>query len=60
MPDVASEGFAQFLPVALQIPGVSRTHVHALEVVDEDLLEVIPTVDGIFRQMIQPDSNRIS
>jgi hypothetical protein len=35
-------------------------HVCALEVVGEDLLEVIPSIDDVSWQMIQPDPSRIS
>jgi hypothetical protein len=33
-------------------PRVARTHVRALEVADEDLLEVIPFIDNVSWQMV--------
>jgi hypothetical protein len=41
------------LPIALQIPGVARAHVRALEVAGEDLSKVIMTIDDISWQIIQ-------
>jgi hypothetical protein len=38
---------------------VARAHVHALEVASEDLLEVIPTIDDISCQIIQPGPSKI-
>jgi hypothetical protein len=35
-PDEVSERLIGLLPAALEVPGVSRTHVCALEVSDED------------------------
>jgi hypothetical protein len=46
--DVILEGFARLLPTRLQIPGVVVSHVCALEVVGEDLLEILPAVNRIF------------
>jgi hypothetical protein len=47
------------LPSALQILEVSRTHVRALEVIDEDLSDILPAIDDVSRQMIQPDPGGI-
>jgi hypothetical protein len=57
---VISEGFAQLLPAALQIPRVTRTHVHALDVAGEDLSEDIPTMNDVSWQMIKPGAGKIS
>jgi hypothetical protein len=38
--------------VALQVPGVARMHVRALEVAGEDLLEILPAIDDVSWQMI--------
>jgi hypothetical protein len=46
--DVISEQFAWLLLAALQIPGVTRMHVHTLEVAGEDLSEAIPTSNDSF------------
>jgi hypothetical protein len=48
------------LLAALQIPGVARSHVHALKVVDEDLLEILPAIDDGSWKMIQSGSTKIS
>jgi hypothetical protein len=47
MQNVFSEGFARLLPATLQIPGVVKLYIRALEVSGEDLLEVLPAVDDI-------------
>jgi hypothetical protein len=47
--DVILEGFNQLLPTALQIPGVIRPHVCALEVIDEDLLEILLAINRVSR-----------
>jgi hypothetical protein len=54
-----SKGFARLLPASLQILGLARTHVRALEVADEEPLKVIPTIDDISRLMVQPGSSGI-
>jgi hypothetical protein len=53
-------GFAQLLPVVLQNPGVARTHVCALEVANEDLLDILLAIDDVSWQMIQPVPRGIS
>jgi hypothetical protein len=35
------------LSAALQVPGVARTHVCALEVADEDLSKILPVINDI-------------
>jgi hypothetical protein len=49
MSNVISEGFTRLLPATLQIPGVSRTYVRALENASEDLPMVVPTIGDISR-----------
>jgi hypothetical protein len=51
-PDVILEGFAWLLLAALQIPGVVRMHVCALEVIGEDLSEDLLAIDDVSWQMI--------
>jgi hypothetical protein len=41
-------------------PRVAQTYIRALEVADEDLLKVIPTIDDVYWQMIQPNPGGIS
>jgi hypothetical protein len=48
------------LLIALQVPGVARMHVHALEIGGEDLPEVLPAIDNISRQMVEPGPGRVS
>jgi hypothetical protein len=35
-------------------------HVHALEIAGEDLPEVLPAIDNISRQMVEPRPGRVS
>jgi hypothetical protein len=46
-PDVTLEGFTRLLLATLQVLGVPGTHIHALEILCEDLLEVLPTIDRV-------------
>jgi hypothetical protein len=43
----------------LQIPGVAQPHVCALEVASEELLEILPTINHVSRQMVGPGYGRI-
>jgi hypothetical protein len=45
--DVVPQGFALFLLVTIQMPWVTRLHVHALKVVSEDLLDILPIIDRV-------------
>jgi hypothetical protein len=45
--NVISEGSIRLFPAALQVLGVSRTHVHALEVASEDPSEVLLAIDDV-------------
>jgi hypothetical protein len=47
------------LPTTLEIPGVAGPHVCALKVACEDQLEILPTIDQVSRQVIEPDPGRI-
>jgi hypothetical protein len=58
--DVISEGFTRILPTFLQIPGVAWMHVCALKVASEELLEILPAIDDVSWQMIQPGLGGIS
>ena len=59
VPDVPTEGFAGLLATVLEVPGVPRTLVRALEVPHKDLLQIRPTLDFVGRQVFQPRSCRI-
>jgi hypothetical protein len=47
--NVIPEGFTQLLPATLQILGVARSHVCALEVVGEYLIEIILAINRVSR-----------
>jgi hypothetical protein len=55
--DIVSEGLARLLLAALEVPRVSGVHVHPLEVLDEDLLELYTAMDAAGRQEFEPRSN---
>jgi hypothetical protein len=57
--DVILEGLARLLPATLQIPRVARPHVRALEVTGEDLLEILPAVNRISRQVVKLGPGRV-
>jgi hypothetical protein len=52
-PDVNLQGFALLLLATLQIIRVAWPHVCALKVADGDLIEILPAIDQVFRQMIE-------
>jgi hypothetical protein len=58
-PNVVSEGFTLLLPVTLQIPGVARPHIRALKVVGEDLLEILPAINQVSRQLVEPGPGHV-
>jgi hypothetical protein len=58
-PDVISRRFLLLLSATLQIPRIAGSHVCALKVVGEDLLEIVPTIDRVSRQVIEPSSERV-
>ena len=51
--DVLPESLIRLLAAALEVPGVPRAYVRALEVVDEDLPEVGPTINPVGREMLE-------
>jgi hypothetical protein len=52
-PNLILKGLAWLLSAALQVLGVARTLVRALEVDSEDLPEILPAIDDVSWQMIQ-------
>ena len=57
--DEVSERLVRFLATALKVPGVSRAHVCALEIPDEDPNQVTPVVDLRGRKVLEPGSHRV-
>jgi hypothetical protein len=57
--DVVPQGLARLLLAALEVLGVSGEHVHPLEVLDEDLLELHPTSNAVGPQNFEPCSNML-
>jgi hypothetical protein len=55
--DVILQGLTRLLLAALEVLGVSKAHVHPLEVPKEDLLELCPTTNAVGRQEFEPCSN---
>ena len=55
-PDVPIKSFSRLLSVVFEIPWVPRTRVCALEVSNEDLFLVRPTLDSVGRKVFQPRS----
>jgi hypothetical protein len=47
------------LAAALEIPRVSRAHVHALEIAGEGLDQVVPVGDLPWRQVLQPGASGV-
>jgi hypothetical protein len=47
------------LPATLQISGIVGPHICALKVTGEDLLEILPTIDLVSGQLIEPNSKRV-
>jgi hypothetical protein len=45
--DVILEGFTWILPATLQVLGVTRSHIRALEVFGDNLLDILPAIDCI-------------
>jgi hypothetical protein len=48
------------LPRARQVLGVAKMHVCAQEIAGEDLLEILPPIDNVSRQMIQLGPSRVT
>ena len=55
--DVILQGLAGLLLIALEVPGVSRTDVHPLEISNEDPLEVYLVADAIVWKELKPCPN---
>ena len=53
---VVTQGLAGLLATPLEVPGIPRAHVRALEVAHEDVDQVGPVVDLICRQVLEPRS----
>jgi hypothetical protein len=53
-PDVVPLGFPFLLLATLQIPGITRPHVCALEVSGKDLLEILTAIDQVPGQVFKP------
>jgi hypothetical protein len=51
--------FAGLLGTGAQVPGISRAHVHALEVAHERVDQVVPVVDLTGRQVLEPRPCRV-
>jgi hypothetical protein len=51
--DVIPQGLPLLLPATIQILGIARPHVCALKVVGEDLLDILPTIDQVSRQVME-------
>jgi hypothetical protein len=58
-PDVVPERLSRLLAAALEILGVPRVHVRALEVASEGLDQVVPVGDLPRRQVLQPGSSGV-
>jgi hypothetical protein len=52
--DIILQGLTLFLPATLQIPGVAGPNVCALEIAGKDLLEILPAIDRVCGQVIEP------
>jgi hypothetical protein len=58
-PDIILQGFPLLLPATLQIPRIVRPHICALKVTSEDLLKILPMIDQVSGQVIEPSSGRV-
>jgi hypothetical protein len=59
LPNVIPEGLAWLLSATLHIPRVVWPHVCALEVANEDLLEILPAINQISIQVVKPSPGRV-
>jgi hypothetical protein len=53
VPNVLQERFVWLLPATLQVLEVVGSHIGALGVASEDLLEILPTIDHVSHKVIQ-------
>jgi hypothetical protein len=54
MTDVNPQGFLLLLLATLQILGIFGPHICALEVASKDLLEILPPINQVSGQVIEP------
>jgi hypothetical protein len=47
------------MPTVLEIPGIPKVHIGALEVTHKDVLQVRPTSNLVRRDMLQPCTCRV-
>jgi hypothetical protein len=45
--------------IALYMPRVAGPHICALEIAGQDLLEILPVIDRVSGQVIEPGSGRV-
>ena len=57
--DEVSERLVRLLATTLEVLGVSKAHVCALEINDEDLYQVAPVVDLQGREVFELGSHRV-
>ena len=58
-PDVPTEGLIGLVSAVLEVPGVPRALICALDVPRKDLPQIRPTLDCVGRQVFQPCPGRI-
>jgi hypothetical protein len=52
--DILTKSFIRLLPIVLEVPGVPRTYIGALEVTHKVLLKVHPTSNLVGWEMLYP------
>jgi hypothetical protein len=55
-----STGILLLLPTTLQIPGIVGPHIYALKATSQGLLEILPIIDLVSGQVIEPSFGRVS
>jgi hypothetical protein len=58
-PEASSQGLHLFLLIAFQILGVAQPYVCALEIASIDLLKILPTIDRVSGQVIEPSFGHV-
>jgi len=58
-PDVLAEGLSRLLPALLEVVGVPRAFIRALKVPHEDLPQIRPIVDPVWREVFKPSTSRV-
>jgi hypothetical protein len=56
---VIPQGFPLLLSATPQIPRNVGSHVRSMKVTGEDLLEILPTIDRVYGQVIEPSSGHV-